>query len=84
MRAEVQALALSTRRMRESLRTPHAFLHVLAGELVARATGEERPFELGAGASLWLRGLTGGEELALEGRTRECELLIVAVASAGG
>ncbi|MSR62727.1 MAG: HutD family protein [Planctomycetes bacterium] len=84
VRAEVQALALGARRTRETLRTPHAFLHVLAGKLVARATGEEEPFELAAGASLWLRGLAGGEELALEGRTKECELVIVGVASAGG
>jgi len=84
VRAEVQALALGARRTRETLRTPHAFLHVLAGELVARATGEEEPFELAAGESLWLRGLTGGEELALEGRTKECEFLLVALAAAAG
>jgi environmental stress-induced protein Ves len=84
VRAEVQALALGARRTRETLRTAHAFLHVLAGELGARVTGEEQPFELAAGESLWLRGLTGGEELALEGRTKECELVIVGLAPGDG
>ncbi|NOT30030.1 MAG: hypothetical protein HOP15_06225, partial [Planctomycetes bacterium] len=79
-RAEVSALALGARRARELLRTTQAFVHVLAGALVARVTGEEEPFELGGGDSLWLRGLAGGEELELAGNARETELLIVALA----
>jgi hypothetical protein len=80
-RAEVAALTLGTRRVREVLRTPQAFAHVLAGALVARATGEEEPFELDAGDSLWLRGLVGGEELELVGRAPGTELVLVALAS---
>lgn len=76
-RAQVAPLALGARRARELLRTPQVFAHVLGGAVVARVTGEEEPFELGPGASLWLRGLAGGEELELAGRTRESELLIV-------
>lgn len=80
-RADVSALALGARRARELLRSTQAFVHVLAGRLVARVTGEEEPFELGAGESLWLRGLAGGEELELAGSARETELLIVALAA---
>lgn len=77
-RADVQGLALGQRRARESLGIGHAFVHVLAGRSRARVTGEEEPFELGPGGSLWLRGLRGGEELDLEGRAA-CEVLVVAV-----
>ncbi len=79
VRAEVSALALGARRTRELLRTPQAFVHVLAGVYSARVTGEEEPFELARGASLWLRGLSGGEELELAGRAPAGELLIVAL-----
>lgn len=80
VRASVQALALGARRVRETLAAGHAFLHVLEGEVVARVTGEEEPFELAAGESLWIRGLRGGEELELAGRARTLELLLVALA----
>ena len=45
----------------------------------ARVTGEEEPFELAAGDSLWLRGLRGGEELSLEGRSLDCSALLVGI-----
>jgi len=78
VRARVQALALGARRTRETLEDPQAFLHVVAGKLGARVTGEERAFELLAGDSLWLRGLTGGEELDLVGLAG-CELCLVSL-----
>ena len=78
-RADVQGLALGARRARESLAPGHAFVHVVAARCSARVTGEEEPFELGAGSSLWIRGLRGGEELDLAGRAAGCELLIVAL-----
>ncbi len=76
-RASVEPLALGGRRTRESLAAGHAFVHVLTGACSARITGEEEPYELAALESLWLRGLRGGEELDLTGRTSPCELLIV-------
>lgn len=82
-RADVQGLALGARRMRESLEPGHAFVHVLSGKCRARVTGEEEPFDLGPGSSLWIRGLRGGEELELEGRVAACELLIVALGPFG-
>jgi hypothetical protein len=83
-RASVSVLALGGRRVREALARGHAFVHVLAGTLSARVTGEEEPFELAEQESLWLRGLKGGEELDLVGRTRACELLVVGLAPAAG
>jgi len=81
-RAEVSALTLGTRRAREALRSPQVFLHACAGTLVARLTGEEEPFELAPGDSLWARGLTGGEELELAGQSKHCELVLVGLAPA--
>jgi len=68
--------------VREALRSGQAFVHVPAGALTARVTGEEEPFELAAGDSLWLRGLRGGEELELAGRARDAEALLVTLAEA--
>jgi environmental stress-induced protein Ves len=79
--ADVQALRLGERSAREVLCTPQVFVHVLAGALVARVTGEEEPYALGQGDNLWVRGLSGGEELELAGRASGSELLIVGLAS---
>ena len=73
---EVEATRLGPRRARIELGAGHAFLHVLAGAVAARLTGEEQPFELGERESLWVRGLAGGEELDLGG-TAGCTLLLV-------
>ena len=78
--AEVEAVVLGERRMRESLAAGHAFVHVLEGGLAARVTGEEQAFELGPGDSLWARGLRGGEELDLAGLSRSLEVLLVMLA----
>jgi len=85
LRAEVEVLALGERRARESLTRGHAFLHVLAGQVTARATGEEQSFTLQASDSLWARQLAGGEELDVQGGSRESLVLLVRLeARAGG
>lgn len=76
VRASLEPLALGARRLRESLPAGQAFVHVLAGTVVARVTGEESPFDLAPGDSLWVRGLTGGEELELLGQGRDAEALL--------
>lgn len=76
-RAEVEALRLGLRRVREALCAGHALVHVLAGSVRARATGEEQPFELASEESLWARGLDGSEELELAGASDDCTLLLV-------
>lgn len=75
--AEVQALPLARRRAREPLSTEHAFVHVLAGALFARVTGEEEPFDLVAGDSLWVRDPRPGDELDLTGRGEGTSALLV-------
>jgi len=79
VRAEVQALGIGARRWRDALGRGHAFLHAVGGGLQARVTGEEEPFALDAGDSLWLRGLSGREELELSGTCREGAALLVAL-----
>lgn len=75
--ADVQAVRLGRRRVRETLPRGQAFLHVVAGRAVTRLTGEEEPFRLRASESLWARGLEGGEELELTGEDDACALLLV-------
>jgi uncharacterized protein len=82
VRASVEPLALGARRLREALGPGHAFLHVLAGRLGARVTGEEEPFELAPGDSLWLRAARGGEELELVGHEHAAEALLVSLQDA--
>lgn len=83
VRAEVQALALAARTLRETLGGPHVFVHVLAGACTARVTGEEDANELAAGDSLWLCERRAGEELVLSGSGRASEVLIVTLGPAG-
>lgn len=83
VRAEVQALALAARTLRETLSGPHVFVHVLAGACTARVTGEEDANELAAGDSLWLIERRAGEELVLSGSGRASEVVIVTLAPAG-
>lgn len=80
VRADVEALALGARRLREALPAGHAFVHVLSGRCSARVTGEESPFELGPLESLWARALRGGEELELAGVGRDAEVVLVRLA----
>jgi len=84
VRAEVQALRLGERRTREELPAGHAFVHVPSGGVGLRLTGEEERFELGAGDSLWVRGLRGGEELDASGATPDAELILVRLSAAAG
>jgi len=80
--AEVEVLRLGLRNAREAVGPGHAFAHVLAGCATARVTGEEEPFELGSGDSLWVRELRGGEELDLAGEEEGTVVLLVRLAPA--
>ena len=82
-RVRAQALQLGTRGVREELDAAQVLLYVPSGALVARLTGEEEPFELEAGDGLWLRGLRGNEEVALEGSDPECGVVLVGVTGTG-
>lgn len=78
-RAEVEVLRLGARRAREVLARGQAFAHLLTGRAHARLTGEDEPFELTAGESLWIDDLRGGEELDLNGRTADAVVLLVRI-----
>jgi hypothetical protein len=82
--ANVEALALGSRRTRESFGAGHAFVHVLRGRVTARAVGEEEAFELEGGDSLWIRDTTAEEEVDLAGTAADCALLVVRLGAARG
>jgi hypothetical protein len=84
VRPQLELLRLGPRRAREPLGAGQALVHLLAGAAQARVSGEEEPFELGAGASLLLAGLAGGEELELAGRAPDCLVALVTLATGGG
>lgn len=76
--ADVEVLRLARRHALLELSPDHGFLHVLSGSLSARVTGEEEPFALSAGESLWIRGARE-EELDLSGRGDDCVALLVRI-----
>ena len=77
--AEVEVLRLGQRRARIALSAGQAFAHLLTGRVQARLTGEEQPFELAGGESLWIDDLNGSEELDLRGASADALLLVVRV-----
>lgn len=81
VRAEVEALRLGRRLARERVETPQAFVHVVAGAVVARVTGEEEAFPLAAGENLLLSGMGGAEECELRGTQDGTEVLLVRLSS---
>ncbi|MBL8863237.1 MAG: HutD family protein [Planctomycetes bacterium] len=76
-RADVEALRLGTRRVREALGPGHALVHVLAGAAGVRVPREEQPIEAGSGESVWGRELPREEEWELVGRSADALLLVV-------
>ncbi len=82
-RVDVEALALGRRRAREGIGAGHAFAHVLGGAVTARVAGEEEPFVLDPGESLWVRDLVREEELEFAGDTAASVVLLVRLAPEG-
>jgi len=74
---ELEALRLGARRARVALSRGQAFAHLVAGSARARVTGEEQPFALEAGHSLWIDGLRGDEELELAGADSDSVAIVV-------
>lgn len=81
--ADVQVLRLGLRRAREVLSASHVFAHVLRGIAVLRVAGEEEPFGLQAGDSLWIREARTEEELDLAGNSETTVALLVRIRRAG-
>ncbi|MBK7876275.1 MAG: HutD family protein [Planctomycetes bacterium] len=82
--AQVEVLRLGRRRALETADAPHVFVHALAGGVTARVTGEEEPFELDEGDSLWVREARASEELELAGASEGCVVLLVRVGPSRG
>lgn len=76
-RAQVLPLRLGRRMAREALDARHALLHVLAGRVTARLTGEEEPFELGARDNLRIDEARTGDELEILGASDDARALLV-------
>jgi len=75
--AEVLALQLGQRRMRESLESVQACVHVVGGGFNLRVSGEETPFELEVGDSLLISEGARGVELDIQGLAKESTLVLV-------
>jgi environmental stress-induced protein Ves len=75
--ADVEVLQLGPRRSREPIGREHLFVHALSGSVVARVPGEEDPFELEPGESLWMQGLALDEEVDLAGAAQDCVVILV-------
>jgi environmental stress-induced protein Ves len=76
-RAEVDASRLGRRRRLETIGPGHAFVHVIAGHVVARVSGEEEPFELDAGESVWVQQLEREAEIDIAGAGEDAVVLLV-------
>jgi environmental stress-induced protein Ves len=82
-RAEVDASRLGKRRRLETIGPGHALAHVVAGRVVARVSGEEEPFELGVGESLWVQGLAQEAEIDLRGTSEDAVVLLAQIEADG-
>ncbi|HTF90050.1 MAG TPA: HutD family protein [Planctomycetota bacterium] len=79
--AEVLAVPLGPRQLREAVGATQTLVHVLGGPLIARVSGEEEPFELQAGESLWLGALTPHDEIDLVGRNERSTVVVARLKS---
>ncbi len=79
--AQVMALALGARPLRESIGSRQALLHVLDGALIARVSGEEDPFAMARGDSLLISDCAAGDELDLAGQDPLCSVVLVRIAA---
>jgi uncharacterized protein len=75
--ADVQVVRLGLRRSREALGSEQLFAHLVRGSARARLTGEDEPFELAQGDSLWARGVGPADELDLAGGSPDAVALLV-------
>jgi environmental stress-induced protein Ves len=75
--AELLAVHLGARRLREAHESRQAFVHALGGALSVRVSGEEQTFELEAGDSLLVNHGGASDEFDLLGRHDDSKLVLV-------
>ncbi len=83
-RVHVEVSRLGDRRTRETIGPGHAFAHVLSGRVIARVMGEEEPFELEAGESLWAQSLGKEEEIEVAGMSSDTVVVLIGIAAVDG
>lgn len=79
--AHLEVSRLADRRRRDTIGPGHAFAHVLSGRVTARITGEEEPFELDAGESLWAQSLAREEEIDIVGASDDTVVVLIGIAA---
>lgn len=77
--AEVMAVQIGSRQMREMTGAGQALVHIQGGAMTARVSGEEQPFELSAGDSLLLNGLSTHDELEFTGKSAQSTVILVRI-----
>ena len=75
--AEVLAVPLGARRLREQAAASVLLVHALDASLSVRLSGEEQTYELEPGNSLLALGLGAEDELDVAGTMPECGLIVV-------
>jgi environmental stress-induced protein Ves len=75
--ADVQVLRLGLRRAREAPAAEHALAHLVRGSARGRVSGEDEPYALETGDTLWVRGLGASDELDLAGASEDALVLLV-------
>lgn len=80
--ANVEVVTLGRRRTREAFSARHAFVHLASGRARVRVVGEEEPFELAAGDSVWVSDAEGEEEIDLAGIESKCTFLLTRISAA--
>jgi environmental stress-induced protein Ves len=79
--AQVEVSRLGDRRRRDAIGPGHAFAHVLSGSATARITGEEEPFELAEGESLWAQALAREEEIDISGASSDTIVVLIGISA---
>lgn len=77
--AQVETMRLGTRQVWEALDSPAAMIHCIGGSLAVRIADEDEDFRLESGESLWMQNIEGSRELEFEGRSTDCEVLMVGI-----
>lgn len=81
LRADVEAVRLGSRRLREPLDALHALVHIVSGAATARVTGEEEPFTLATRDSLRIDDARSVDELELLGGAADTVVIVVRLRS---
>lgn len=83
-RGSLSWLPLGGRRLMEEVESGHLVLHLVAGALRVRASGEEEPHHLRSGDSLWLHEGRAGDVVELAGEQDDTALVLARITPVRG